>query len=345
MHILNDSFFRRVAGAALFGLFTYILFRYVLGLVSPFLAAYLMSVVVGPLARFLEHRGLSRGFTSVLGMACFFLGAAIISAAFLGNVWQQAVQFTTQIPAFMSELQATLEELVQSTGLYDISTPIWLSEWVDTLILNATQLAQNSIGDGVATTSLSFFRSLPAFVIWIIMFILSSFFLIKDKDAISKNILRVLPQDLRIRIARVREGLATAFWGYLRAQGMIMTAIATISTVALMFRGYPYALFMGILIALLDFLPIVGSGTILIPWSILSFATGNTSSAIYFLVLWGINFLTRQFLEPKLISSQIGLHPLLTIMSIYIGLRTLGPLGVIAGPIWIMTLKISLQND
>lgn len=342
MTIISDTFFKRIVGAVLFGLATYVFFRYVLGLVSPFLFAYLVSVVVEPFVGFMERRGLSRGLSSVISISCFLLATITLGAYFAGNVWSEAIQFTAQIPAFISELQKLFDGIVQSSGLYDISTPPWISDWGDIIITNISHLAQASIGDGVTTTSLSFFRSLPAFIMWLILFVLSSFFFIKDRHLIHSTIYAILPSFVSSKLLHIRTGLVSAFWGYIRAQGIIMSVIATISIVALLFRSSPYALFIGILIAFLDAMPIIGSSLILFPWSILSFIEGDTSSAIYFIALWGINFLTRQLLEPKLISSQIGLHPLLTLLSIYVGLRTIGPLGMIVGPLWTMTLKIGL---
>lgn len=344
MGIIKSAFMQHVLAAFAFAAATYIVSKYVVGLISPFLFAYLVSLMVEPLVRFLEHRGMSRGFSALISMACFTLVVAFIGSAIIGNIWKEAVLFTTQIPLFLSELQSMVDGFVHDVGLYEITIPTWIAAWGENIFQSLSQLTQNTIGDGVATTSLSLFRSLPAFVMWVVLFIISTFFFIKDKHIIKSAISEALPPEFAAWLSHIRSGLVSALTGYVRAQAFIMSIISGISIAALLFRGYPYALFMGVLIAFLDALPIVGSSLILVPWSALSFLSGDTYSGFYFIALWGINFLTRQLIEPKVLSSQIGLHPIITLLSIYVGLRLLGPMGMLAGPVWVMTLKVGIET-
>ena len=100
-----------------------------------------------------------------------------------------------------------------------------------------------------------------------------------------------------------------------------------------------YALILGIAISIIDALPILGTGTVLIPWGLGAIFTGNVRLGLYLLILYGICFLVRQLLEPKIISGQIGLHPLVTLMTMYAGLRTIGLLGMIIGPVIALIIK------
>jgi len=202
----------------------------------------------------------------------------------------------------------------------------------------------NSFVDGVAQTYIVLFRSFSHFIIWVMLLALSIFFFAIDRRLIKEVIIRNSPPEFQAWLAKLKAGMIGAFAGYLKAQAIIMSVIAVINVGALMLHGYEYALFMGLLIALLDALPIIGSSLIFIPWALISLLQGSVYSGLYFLALLGINFFVRQLLEPKVLSVSIGLHPILTLASIYVGLRLLGPPGLIIGPMWVMALRIMFSG-
>jgi predicted PurR-regulated permease PerM len=103
--------------------------------------------------------------------------------------------------------------------------------------------------------------------------------------------------------------------------------------------GVEDAWFLAFLIAIFDVLPILGSGGILVPWSIIGFLTGNSVIGFGMLLLWGIIVVVRQVLEPRIVGSQIGLHPLITVMALFIGLKTMGGLGLLMGPLYVIVCK------
>ena len=100
-----------------------------------------------------------------------------------------------------------------------------------------------------------------------------------------------------------------------------------------------YALLLAILIAVVDILPLIGTGTILIPWAIFSFITGNAGLGSGLLVLYGIVLIIRQLAEPKIVGSSIGLHPLATLAAVYLGIKFAGFIGIFIGPIVALCIK------
>jgi len=296
-----------------------------------------------PLISFFERKlKIPRGFASLIGVLVFISLLGSIGAALMNAVWQQAVQFTVQFPELLASGMYLLDEFLHNSqvlSIFAVLSPDWLGVWGDSITQGLAESAQNTIGDGVAQTSLVLFRSLPHFIMWVALFTISMFFFAKDRWLIKEAIVRNSPPELQAWFAKLRTGLAGAFGGYLRAQAFIMSIIAVINISALAFHGYEYALFMGLLVAFIDALPLIGSSLIYIPWAIISFLQGSVYSGFYFLVLLGVNFLVRQLLEPKVLSASIGLHPLLTLLSIYVGLRLLGPPGLIIGPMWVMGLR------
>jgi predicted PurR-regulated permease PerM len=103
--------------------------------------------------------------------------------------------------------------------------------------------------------------------------------------------------------------------------------------------GINDAVLIALIIAVFDVLPILGSGAILIPWGIISILAGAPMTGVGLIVLWGIILIVKQIIEPKIVGSQIGLHPLVTIASLYIGLQLMGGLGLIVAPLYIITYQ------
>ena len=138
---------------------------------------------------------------------------------------------------------------------------------------------------------------------------------------------------------RAREWLTDAKCRISRVGGMYLRSYLTLMgvTFAEMLLGLSllrigYALLLALLIALVDFLPVLGVGTVLVPWSLVSFVTGNPARGIGLLVLWGVSLAVRQFLEPHLIGRGLGIHPCLTLLSMYAGLRLFGIVGMLLCP-------------
>ena len=101
--------------------------------------------------------------------------------------------------------------------------------------------------------------------------------------------------------------------------------------------NYPFIF--AILIALLDILPVLGVGTVLNPWAIWLLITGNYGFAAAVFITYIVIFIVRQFIEPKLVSKQFGIHPLITLFAMYAGFRAVGVFGLLLGPIFLMILR------
>ena len=127
--------------------------------------------------------------------------------------------------------------------------------------------------------------------------------------------------------------------GYLKTQLILMGFVFIVTLIGMLVLHSPHPLLLSILIAIIDALPFFGSGFILWPGAIYFFTRGNTFLAIGYLALYGIIQITRQILQPKILGPQIGLHPLLTLFSMYFGFKCIGVFGLILGPIVAVVLK------
>jgi sporulation integral membrane protein YtvI len=211
-----------------------------------------------------------------------------------------------------------------STGeiLYKISS--WVSEFLTKLI--------------------DFITSLPAMIIYLIVTILALYFMCTDKIYIIDQMEHHLPKTWVKNIGVHFKEITKSLGGYLKAQLILIMVSFFISLVGLyayMFAGFniKYPLLIAIGIGFVDALPILGSGTVMVPWAVLVAINGDIKLGMAILILWIIMSIVRQLLEPRIVSNKIGVHPIFTLIAMYTGFKIVGVIGMLIGPIILIILK------
>jgi sporulation integral membrane protein YtvI len=187
--------------------------------------------------------------------------------------------------------------------------------------------------------------AVPEFIVNVILTLVSAYFFMADRENIFNAVARTCPKGLAGHFRKMRNSFSKAIRGYLRAQYILMSMVGIISIIGLLIIRSPFALLLGLLLAVLDFLPVVGVGAVLLPWSLISFIMNEPRQGVSLLVIYGIITVTRQVLQPKILGDQNGVHPLVSLMSIYIGFRLFGLLGLIIGPTLAMLLAAARKNE
>ena len=197
----------------------------------------------------------------------------------------------------------------------------------------------NTFSSGITKTVGGIIASMPKTVVTVVVIVLSLFYFSKDYGKISAWIRGLFPEKMRDRLPRVKKDVLYAFSGYVRSYA-ILTLITFAQVFAgLMILGIEGAFALSVVIALVDLLPVLGVGTVLVPWSIFSFATGNDKLGIGLLVLFTIVYILRQIIEPKIVSTQMNIHPLIAVFSMYAGLKIAGIGGMIISPFLAFGIK------
>ena len=187
-----------------------------------------------------------------------------------------------------------------------------------------------------------FVKAMPNAFVGTIVCVLSFYFMVSDSATVTKltnKVFKIQFEKSALVWAQIKKYLG----GYVKAQLIIMSITAVVMSIWFIILGARYAIPIALGIALLDALPIFGSGLILWPWSIMSFLNGDVRMGICLILVYASVALTRHLTEPKLVSTSVGMNPLLTLMSMYIGYRTLSVGGLIAGPL-IMLFIVSLYK-
>jgi sporulation integral membrane protein YtvI len=187
-------------------------------------------------------------------------------------------------------------------------------------------------------------KFVPKFFMNSVITMISTFFFIKDKVVIEQYLIKFIPTKLLSTIKHLRKGCLQGLITYAKSEIILMSITALICTIGYSIVQHPYALFLALITGFIDSLPILGTGFIIWPWTAYCFLSSNYTHAIVLIITYGVAVITRNILSPKLIGKQIGVHPLVMLMSIYIGIKALGILGIVIGPIIIITAKIIKQD-
>lgn len=321
----------------------YFILPTLLAALAPFIIAYILSLALEPLIRLLSEK--MRMPRSVAACICTVLAVGIIGAlvSWLGvKLWTQIVDLVDRWP----EIYAAGENYVMQisaglTSYYETLSP-QMREYINYGIEEA-RAGLTSLISPVANWLVYLARGLaagvPSAIIFIVVTFLACNFMCAERKKLRVLFSRVIGTKAVNRIATVWRDLKSALGGYIKAQLSIMCVSSIILLIGFSIVGVPFALLLAISVAILDGLPVFGSGAVLIPWSLISLIHGDYATLAIMLSMYIIIIITRQILEPRILGKHIGVPPLLTLMSMYIGLKFIGIFGMILGPVIVLVVK------
>jgi sporulation integral membrane protein YtvI len=216
----------------------------------------------------------------------------------------------------------------------------------DTINNNLTSTAstladfiKQSIGY-IMETVLSLLRSLPNIATLAIIALLATFFISKDWYRIITRYSGIFSEAI-LRITKlIRIDLQHALFGYFRAQLILVSLTALVVIIGLLVLRVDYAITIGLLTGLADLLPYLGTGAVMVPWILyVFFVEGNIYLGIGLSILYGVIVIARQIMEPKVLASSVGLDPLATLISLFVGLKLFGLVGLIIGPVTLVVIS------
>ena len=333
---MNSGIRRYIFVAALFAGAVLIL-RYLLPLTLPFLLGGILAVAAEPLVGVLCYRlKLKRPFATAIGVSIafsFLVLAVMVLCAFL---IRQLRSFTGLLPQLETALHSGLSTadqwLVSLSDRVPGELGAVLTRNVHSLFAGGDALLGRAT-DAALKLASGILTHVPDSALGLAAGIISSY-MISGKLPKIRSFLRhqtaaAQIEPVRLAVHRLKDGLL----GWLKAQVRLSGVTFALTGTAFLLLRVPQALLWAGLVALVDAFPVLGTGTILVPWSVFSFLQGDHFLAIGLLVLYGATALTRSVLEPRLLGQQLGLDPLVTLMALYAGFRLWGIGGMLLAPI------------
>ena len=329
----------------------YVVLRYGMGLLIPFLIAWAVAVPISALAKRSERKLGGKRRAWVYFYMFFFLGALLFVFAFLvGRLIAEAAEFLEYLSKNGEVIEQTINRILSLPSKIPILNK--LGE-IDLKGLGAyISSAAGSIAESIAAAGGETFMSAvggaiagtPRMLISFVVAILSSLYLALDYDGIKEYLYSLMREDNRRKTMALIDRIGKGIRGYFGAYGKIFLITFGELYLGLFLLGRSYSFLAAIGIAFFDILPFFGAGMVLIPWGIILLANGNYGVGVGMLVLFGVVAIVRQIIEPRLIGKSIGIHPLASLLSMYVGFRLFGFWGMIIAPVGVLVAKEIIEG-
>jgi sporulation integral membrane protein YtvI len=330
-------------------------FYYVVWLTFPFLIALAIAFLINPVVTLLERMTKFPRPLAVLTGILFLFGlvGGILTLIVIKLI--DGFQYLSRLVPAQIEIMAThIQSYVNEHVL-----PLWVRGigLIDDLDDAQRNAIENSIqqlggqfasilgnaGQAIANSLSHFVGALPITLTVFVFIILSLYFISKDWNRLRFLVKNKLPNKMFDQIGHVYEDLKSKLVGFLTAQFILISMTAVLNFIGLLILNVEQPLTIALILGVVDLLPYLGTGIILIPWAIYSILTGNLFLGVGLLILYGLTITLRQLAEPKVLSSSLGLNPLATLVSLFVGLQLFGFLGLFIGPV-ILVLILSFHE-
>ena len=324
-----------IGGGALLFLF----FKHLFLVVLPFLLAWALAFAVRPIAESIGKK------IKIPKRVLRAILAVLISLTVIGIVGLLVWAISAELWRLLSGLGSgnALRELVDritSAGIinkfFDTFGDRLGDVFYELLISVATAL-------GKAITS--WVGAVPKILLFILITVIASVYFALDLEGVNLAVSRIAPPSVYRFLKGIKNGAFSVGVRYLRSYLILMLMTFVIMLVGLLVLGRPYALLLAFVISALDVLPVIGVGTVLIPWGLYELAFGEVSVGIGLIILFFAYELIRQLAEPKIIGKHLGIHPLLSLLMLYVGYSLFGIVGILFVPAAVVLINVTLSKN
>ena len=334
---------RRGGIAALVTAGAWLFLRFLLEPLMPFLLGLVLARLMENPVRLLSARlRLPRAVCAgALTVAAVGLLAAL-GAALVSILWVELNRLVAALPGLMARLPDITGSWRERVDIWIEAAPLPMQDMLRSALESFLAGGSSIPGDvytlaGTLITALA--TGFPKTVLFLFTTVLSTFLISCEYARLTALLMRPFPERIRERILKIKNHMTLTAGKWLRAQAILIFITFVLLFMGLFAMREPYALLIAGVTALLDALPVIGIGLVLLPWAIYSFISGSAVKGIALLMLYAVVSLARGLTEPKLVGRQIGLPPLLTLMSMYAGFLLWGVTGMILTPFGAMLVK------
>lgn len=310
----------------------------------PFLIAYIISVLIEPLIKWVYKKtSFSRKISSVIVLITIF---SILFAVIIFGGIKLITETTNLLSGLNNYLEMTMNFFNNITSKINFKE-INLSKEVVSIFENSTSEFLSTVTEKIKhilNKVLEYITSIPNLFINIIITILATYFISSDKFYILDRMEHHLSKKMVGKLIMHTKEITSSLGGYLKAEITLsfITFLIVLTGLNIFYLvgldvGYP--ILMAILIGFIDALPILGAGSIMLPWAIILFIKGSNSLALSILGLYIFILVVKQIIEPKLVSNNIGIHPIFTLLAMYTSFKIIGVIGLLVGPIILIIIK------
>lgn len=334
---------RFVLYGALCILFLWLLLRFALPWLLPFIVAFVISRIIEPAVHlFTERFHFKRGYASSFCVIVVFSALIALTSIVIGRVVIELTAFVQDLPSLLSKTTNLLTIIGDRIDGYVKAAPPeiqdYLTSVLDGFTSRSAQWPATLSGKllGVLSSVAGF---TPRLVLFFFTCAVSTFFISCGYKEVVGFIMRQIPKTRHKTMHDIKNDLVSTLGKWVKAELMLSGITFIQLTIAFLFMRIEFAIMLALLISIIDALPVLGAGTVLVPWAILTLIGGDIRQAVAIIITYGVIMIVRNILEPKLIGKQIGLPPIATLMAMYIGFCSVGVLGMVLFPIGLIMVK------
>ncbi len=318
----------------------YAFFKYIFFAVLPFLIAWAVAFSVRPLAYKLSD--LTHIPPKIVSLVLtIFLVLAILGLTSLGIVLgiKELVSLVENnnmnISDILDKILNPFDTIIKGENREQII------EKITDALIGMANAALNRLMDFIG----NFIGSVPRVALFILATVISALYFSLDLDGINKGVLSIFNEDQRKKIVNFKNNFLKILLKYLRSYLIIMILTFVVMLVGFLILRVEYQLILALVVAVLDALPLLGVGVVLIPWSIYSFIWGDVFMCVGLILLLVVHQIIRQIAEPKILGKNLGLHPVLSIILLYTGYYFFGFLGLLLIPVFTAIMNVIIKKE
>lgn len=337
--------FLNLATALLILLFCIFILPKCIWFFMPFIIGWIISSIASPVVRFFEEKlKVRRKAVSAVVIVAVLAVVVLLVYLLVAKLIKEGVGFVNELPNIWNSILAEFYEVgANLEGIYN-RMPVDMQNTLDNIgqemgnyfsgIMTSIELPSFAAVGSVA-------KQIPDVFLSIVICLLSAYFFVADKAYMANVAERFVPRAVRYRFDLIRRSFSKAIGGYFKAQFKIECWVYILLVIGLMILDVNYAFLVALGIAFLDFLPVFGTGTVMLPWAVIEFLSKDYRMMFGLLVIWLVGQLVRQVIQPKIVGDSIGVDAIPTLFLLYIGYRLAGMLGMIlAVPIGIILMNL-----
>ncbi len=322
----------------------------------PFLLAWVLSLIITPVAgRISRCLHCSEKLcaivllTAVLSLTVFLIGASVNRLlselqGLLNRLLEKGTLSEDLLTGRADYFQGAVSKLGFLDRLAATENGAVFRERFNAMVGNALSEAVASVSAELPKIAAGMISAMPSVLLFIAVTVIAGFYFCMDRRGIENGLLSFLPTGIRQRIPKWRASVRQVSFRYLRAYLALLLLTFLELFIGLCILRVDYAFLLAAVIAVVDLLPVLGVGTVLIPWAIVELINRRIALGVGLLILYGAVSVLHQITEPKLVGKSLGLHPLLTLMASYVGFRAYGVLGMVAAPFVALLAKTLLSR-
>lgn len=336
--IINFAYWLIIGGIV------FLLLKYGLTYIMPFIIGFGIAWILRRPIRFLSGKCHVRQSVAAIFLVILFYSAAGALLSLLGiRIVTAFMDLFAAIPNwYTKDIQPALMDLIASLEVtvsrLDASVVDTLNEVAMNLVKSLGEMLSGFSVKAIGAVS-NYASALPGFLIRVLFAVISSFFFAVDYEKVTGFTMRQMKEKHQKMVIVVKNYVVNTLFKCIRSYALIMFITFVELSLGMTILGIENSVFIALCIAVFDILPVLGTGGVMIPWTVLEAIQGNYSLAIGLLAVYLVVTVIRNIIEPKIVGSQVGLHPLVTLISMFVGAQLFGVLGLFGLPITLSLLK------